>query len=147
EIDGGRGDVVADGEQREDRFHRTGGAKEVSDGGFGGAHHHVGGRIAQKAGDGAQLDLVAERRRGAVGVDVVDIGGGNAGALDGGGHGAEAAIAVLGRGGDVMGIARKAVADHFAVDFRAARPGVFVFFKDDDAGALAHDETVAILVI
>ena len=32
------------------------------------------GGVADQALDGLQLDLVAERRRGAVGIDVVDIG-------------------------------------------------------------------------
>ena len=58
-----------------------------------------------------------------------------------------AAIAVLGGRGDVIGVARQAVADHFGVDLRAARLGVLVFLEHDDAGALAHDEAVAVLVI
>ena len=62
-------------------------------------------------------------------------------------HGAEAAIAVFRRRGDVIGVARQAIALHFAIDLRAARLGVFVLFQHHDAGALAHDEAVAVLVI
>jgi hypothetical protein len=51
------------------------------------------------------------------------------------------------RRGDVIGIARQAIADHFGIDLRAARLGMLVFFQHDDARALAHDEAVAVLVI
>ena len=62
-------------------------------------------------------------------------------------HAAERAVAVLGRRGDVIGVARQAVADHFGIDLGAARLGVLVLLEHDDAGALAHDEAVAVLVV
>ena len=46
-----------------------------------------------------------------------------------------------------IGVAGQAVADHLGVDARAARLGVLEVFQHDDAGALAHDEAVAILVV
>ena len=51
------------------------------------------------------------------------------------------------RRGDVIGVARQAVADHLGIDFRAARLGVLIFLEHDDARALAHDEAVAVLVV
>ena len=71
----------------------------------------------------------------------------NPGALDRRGHATERAVAVGGRRRDVIGVARHAVADQLGIDLGAARLGVLVFFQHDDAGALAHDETVAVLVI
>ena len=62
-------------------------------------------------------------------------------------HAAVGAVAVLRRRGDVVGVARQAVADHLGIDVRAPRLGVLEFFQHDDAGALAHDEAVAILVV
>ena len=62
-------------------------------------------------------------------------------------HGAETAVAVVGRSGDVEGVACKAVAHHFGVDVRAAGLGVFQFLEHQGAGALAHDEAVAVLVV
>ena len=62
-------------------------------------------------------------------------------------HGAEAAIAVFRRRGDVIGVARQAIAFHFAIDLRAARLGMLVLFEHHDAGALAHHEAVAVLVV
>jgi hypothetical protein len=46
----------------------------MADGGLRRRHGGLARRLAEQALDGAQLDLVAERRRGAVGVDVVDVG-------------------------------------------------------------------------
>src|SRR5690606_13095307 len=45
------------------------------------------------------------------------------------------------------GVARHAVADDLAVDFRAARLGALVVLEHHDTRALAHDEAVAVLVI
>ena len=65
------------------------------------------GGIAEQALDGAELDLVAHGRRSAVGVDVVDLAGVDAGSLQGGAHAPERAVAILGRGRDVIGVARR----------------------------------------
>jgi hypothetical protein len=48
---------------------------------------------------------------------------------------------------DVIGVARHAVADHLAIDLGAALLGALIFLQHDNAGALAHDEAVAILVV
>ncbi len=51
------------------------------------------------------------------------------------------------RRGDVIGVARQAVADHLGIDLRAARLGVLIFLEHHHARALAHDEAVAVLVV
>ena len=61
-------------------------------------------------------------------------------------HGAEGAVAVLRRRGDVMGVARHAVADDLGIDLGAALLGMLEFLEHQHAGALAHDEAVAVLV-
>ena len=70
---GGR-DLVAQGQDREGGLDRAGGAQQMADGALGRAHRRLAGGLAEQPLDRAQLDLVAERRRGAVGVDVVDVG-------------------------------------------------------------------------
>src|SRR3989304_3348871 len=70
EVDGGRGDPVADRQDREDRLDRAGGAEQMADAGFGRRHGNLAGGIADQALHRAELDLVAERRRGAVRIDV-----------------------------------------------------------------------------
>ena len=62
-------------------------------------------------------------------------------------HAAEAAIAVRRGRGDVIGVAGQAVADDLGIDLRAARLGVLIFLEHHDAGALAHHEAVAVLVV
>ena len=47
----------------------------------------------------------------------------------------------------MVGVAGQAVADHFGVDLGAARLGVLQLLQHDDAGALAHHEAVAVLVV
>ena len=103
--------------------------------------------IAEQPLDGAELDLVAHGRRGAVRVDVVDLAGVDAGALQGGPHAPERAVAILGRGSDVIGVAGEAVADDLTVDACAACLGVLERLEHDDAGAFTHDEAIAVLVV
>ena len=50
------------------------------------------------------------------------------------------------RGGDVVGVGRVADAEHLGVDACAALASVFEFLQDEDAGSLAQDEAVAVLV-
>src|ERR1051326_4585653 len=97
EIDGRWRHVVADGENREDCLDRAGSAEQMPDRRLGRRHRDLAGRIANDALDRTELDLVAEGRRGAVRVDVVDLGRGNLGALERHAHAAERAVAVLGR--------------------------------------------------
>src|SRR5262249_47410797 len=96
--------------------------------------------------DGAQLDLVAQRRRGSMRVDVVDILGVAAGPLERGAHGALRSAPVRCRRGDVIGIAREAIADDLGIDLGATPLGVLELLQDDDARTLAHDEAVAVAV-
>ena len=63
------------------------------------------GGIADQPLHRAEFDLVAKRGRGAMRIDVVDVAGGDAGALDRGVHAAKCAIAVRRRRGDVIGVA------------------------------------------
>ena len=81
QIDRRRRDPVAHGEDREDRLDRAGRAEQMPDRGLGRRHADVRGGIADQPLHGAELDLVAERRRGAVRVDVVDLRRRDAGAL------------------------------------------------------------------
>ena len=80
-------------------------------------------------------------------IDIVDIGGIDAGALHRRHHAAIGPVAVLGRRGDVEGVARQAVADDLGIDPGAPRLGVLELFEHHDARALAHHEAVAVAVI
>src|SRR5699024_9331904 len=84
--------------------------------------------------------------RGAVGVDVVHIGGGQTCLGEGQLHGLGSGLSG-GRGaGDVVGVAGGAVADDLGVDLGAPGFGVLQLFQNEDAGAFTHDKAVPLLV-
>ena len=119
----------------------------MADAGFGRGHRDAAGGIADHALHRAELDLVAERRRGAVRVDIVDVTYRNSGAFDRHAHAAERAVAVRRRCGNMVGIARQPVAGQLGIDPSAARLGMVERFQHHRAGALAHHEAVAVLVV
>ena len=81
-----------------------------------------------------------------MGIDIIDVGWFDAGALHRGNHAAIGAVPVGGCG-DVEGIAGQSVSDDFRIDFRAARLGMLELFEHHHAGPLAHDETVAVAIV
>src|SRR5690606_30101982 len=92
--------------------------------------------------DHPQLDDVAHRRGGAVGVDVGD------GRAHGGQGGLHAAHGAFAAGGDHVGAIRGgAVAGDLGVDLRAARPGVLELLEHHHAAAAGDDEAVAVGVV
>ena len=82
-----------------------------------------------------------------MGIDVVDVTRGDAGATDRRAHAAQRAIAVRRRRGDVIGVARQPVTNQFRIDLGPARLCMFERFQHHDAGSFAHHEAVAIFVI
>ena len=89
------------------------------------------------------LALVAERRRGPVGVDQVDLVGRHAAALEGHLHRPGRPDAGVDRLDHVPAVGGRAVADDLGVDLRAARLGQLEVLEEQRAGALAQDEPVA----
>jgi len=77
-----------------------------------------------------------------MGVHVVDLVGVDLAPLQCGLHGANRAVAVLGRGRDVIGITRKAIADDFGIDLGATLLGMLVLLEHDTAGAFPHHKSV-----
>ena len=77
----GRRDPVAQGEDGRDGLDGAGGAEQVPDRRLGRGHGDLPRAVAERQLDRLRLRAVVERRRGAVGVDVVDVGGRDAGAL------------------------------------------------------------------
>ena len=147
EVDRRRRDLVADRQRPEDRLDRPGRPEQVPGRGLGRGHRHLPRRVAEQPRHRAELDLVADRRRGAVRVHVVDRVGRELRVLQRRLHRPEAAVAVRRGRGDVVGVARQPVADDLGVDLRAARPRVLELLEHDDAGPLAHHEAVAVLVV
>ena len=90
----GGGHAVPDGEDRENRFHGTGRAKQVSDRRLGRRHGQAGRMFSRQARYGAQFDFVTERCRRAMCVDIVDIGRRDIGAFQRGFHAAIGTVAI-----------------------------------------------------
>ena len=116
--------------------------------GFGGADKQpVFSVVAENGLDGLDFADVAQRSGGAVRVDVVDFFRLHSRVFQSHLHAAGSAAAFRVRGGKVVGVRGDAVADEFPVNFCAALLGVFQRFQNDNAGAFAHDEAVAVHVV
>ncbi len=73
QIERRRGHAVAHRQDREHRLHRAGRAEQMPGRRFGGRHRQALGVLAEQPLHRLQLQIVAERRRGAVRVDVLDV--------------------------------------------------------------------------
>ena len=82
-VDGGRQDTGPEREGQGDGFDGAGGADEVADHRFDGGEGQAAGVFAEHSFDGLCLHDVVEARAGAVGVDVIDIVGIDAGFAQG----------------------------------------------------------------
>src|SRR5215469_1865524 len=102
--------------------------------------------FAEQPLDGAQLDLVAERGRGAVGVDVINLVWRKTRTPQGIAHRSIGAFAVFRGSGQMIGVGRHSVADNLGVDLGATPPCMPVLLENEDPGPLAHHKTVAFSV-
>ena len=140
-------DALFQGHQGRHDLDAASGTQEMPHHRLGGMDHQARLRVFAKAAfDGLGLAGIAQRRRGAVGVDELDLLGIHTRLLQGHAHGAVTAVAVGQRSRDVVGIGTLPKAGQFAVDLGAARLGVLQFFQHHHASAFAHDEAVASLV-
>ena len=106
----------------------------------------IGGHVvAEHLADRLDLLDVADRRRGGVRVDVVDLA--DALAVEPSAPCACSAPRLRRTAHHVEAVGRRAVADDLAIDLGAARLGVLEFLEHQDAGAAGDDEAVAVLVV
>ena len=105
------------------------------------------GVFAQSDLDHPGLDLVTQRCRSSVGIDVIDFVGLYLRPLPIAAVMARAWMSPAGFGSaDVVGVGAHAVAADLGVDPGAARTGPLHLLKNQDSRALAHDEAVAVAV-
>ena len=130
-------------EHGRDGLDTAGGAEQVPGHRLGGRHGQLPRVLAEDPLDGERLELVVVGRRGAVRVDVVDVGGREARVLQRAGHRARGAVALgIGRR-HVMRVARHPVPHDLAVDPGVAPARVLERLQHEDAPALAAHEAVA----
>ena len=113
---------------------------------LGGAEHQLARLLAEHRLDRLGLGDVALLGRGAVGVDVAHVLGIDLAVRQAGAHRPLGALAVLGRRGDVVGVAARAVAQHLAQDPGAPPLGVLQALEHHDRAAVAQHEAVAVPV-
>ncbi len=143
EIDRGRDRLGLDRLDADHALDAASRTEQVSGHGLGGADRKRFRTLSKNALDGEGLELVVVGRRGAVGVDVINLFRRDARGANRAGHGHAEPLA-LGIGhGDVVGVSRGRVTRDFGVNARAAFLGMREGFEDQHAGTLAHDEAVA----
>ena len=131
---------------RGDQLDAAGGAEQVADHALGAADGELVGVLAEDLLDGLGLGHVAQSVLVPWALMYSMSSGLMRASLQGQLHGLGGAAALGMRGGDVVGVGGAAVAEQFGIDAGAALLGVLEFFEDEDAGALAQDEAVAVLV-
>ena len=82
-----------------------------------------------------------------MGIDVVDLPRGNAGAFDCRVHTAQRPRAILGWRSDVISVSRESIADDLGINFRAPAFGVLIRFEHNNSGTFAHHEAVTIAIV
>ncbi len=142
----GGDDAFADGLNADDCFEGAGGAEGVAGAAFCGADEWGVLEVGEDGADGAGFHGVIVAGACAVGIDVVNVVGGESGALDGVAHGA-CGLAAFGVGcGDVMGVAGDAETAEVSEGGDAAFFCVWDAFENEDAGAFADGDAGAIFV-
>src|SRR5688500_10871011 len=108
-VDDGWDDASLDRLDGDDGVDAAGGAQAVADHALGGADGEAVGVLAKGALDGGGLGAVVVAGAGAVGVEVVQLAGLQGGLGEGLGHAADGALAVVGWGGEGVGVGGGAV--------------------------------------
>mmetsp|Transcript_467 Transcript_467/g.1255 ORF Transcript_467/g.1255 Transcript_467/m.1255 type:complete len:390 (-) Transcript_467:1049-2218(-) len=136
--------TIAQRKHSEERLDGTGGAQQVPRRALGRGHcqaRHV--RPTEHPKDGALLHLVTERCRCCMSIDVGHVVHTDARALESARHGQRRARAVRRGLGDVVRVARHAVAPDFCNHGRPPRARMPQLFQHERARAVAHHKAVA----
>src|SRR5258708_11542294 len=96
--------------------------------------------------NGVRFERVADGRRGAVGVEVADDAGIELRIAQRVAHDAEPSFVLGGGLRHVIRVRGHTVANYFRQDGSAAAASMLEFFENQDAGAFAHHEAIAVLV-
>ena len=114
---------------REHGLHAARRAQQVPGHGFGRTDRNLRRVRAQAALHRGGLGEIPQRRRSAMGVDVIHLVGVKPRVAQRAVHAARRAFAILARSRHVERVSAHAVAGELGVNFRAASPGMLVLFK------------------
>ena len=143
-VDGRRQFLIAQSQHAYASFEPAGATKQVSRHRFRGTYRQFLDVLTEYALECESLDRIAQRRRGAMRVDVADLPGFDPGITQRRAHHAVSAIAVFGRLRDVIGVAGHSVADDLAQDGSIALLRTFERLQNQNASALANDKAIAL---
>ena len=129
-----------------DKLHASGSSQKVANHRFGGINLHLVGVVAQSQLDGLGLKQVVVMGAGAVSVYIVDILRSGSRVFNRYFHGFGRTAAILRRGGNVVGVAGRAVSHQLRQDFGSSGFGVLQGLQDYNTGTLSHDKTVSLLI-
>jgi hypothetical protein len=99
--------------------------------------------VTENRFDRLRLVQVVRGRRGAMRIDVLDVGQAQAGVLHRAAHRPLRALAVWRRRREVVGVAGRSEADDLPVHARAAALRVLELLEDEDRSPFPHHEAVA----
>ena len=132
------------GQHREHRLDTPGATEQMACHRFGGIDHNPAGVIAQRQLNGVGLIDITERRGRAVGIDVVDLVGVDAGIDQRGGHGTARSVDVGRR--HVVGIGAHTKTGELGVNLGATRLGMLILLEHQHTGTFTKHKAVTVLV-
>ena len=133
-------------QNREGGLEAAGSTQRMSGHGLGGTHRQFVGMVTEHGFHRQGLTPVIERRGGAMSVDVIDLVRVQAGIAQGRSHAAGRTLAILGRGGDVVGVTGLSIADDLGVNGGAPLACGFQFLEHEHARTLGDDKSVPIAI-
>src|SRR5487761_1041575 len=143
QVDRGREQPTVQGQHAGRGLDRAGRAEQVAVHGLGGADGELLRVLAEHCLDRLGLGYIAELGRGSVRVDIVHVGQLDPALLERPAHGADRALALGVRRGEVVHVGAGAISCELGQDLGPTPLGVLHIFKHEHHRALAHHEPVA----
>jgi hypothetical protein len=145
EIESRRSDLVAKRKHRENRFQAASGSQQMPGGRFCRADRDS--SIPAEDGlDRCEFAAVSNRRRGGMGIQVLDIAWRDASLLQRQLHRAGSTFAIFGSRCHVVGVGRRAVSDDLGDRSGLSGQGMLQFLDHENSSTLTHDKAIAVAV-
>ena len=141
-----RDDAVPDRIDTGDHLNGPGRGDQVTHHALCRTHRDLVGPLTEDRPDGQRLHTVVDLGRGAVCVDVIDLGRDDPGIVEGIFHAGNRPASLLVTVGQTEGVGTAAVADDLGVYSCVPGPGVLELLENEHPGTLPEDETVPALV-
>lgn len=145
-VDGRRNRPTRDGEQGNHRFEGARSAQQMASHGLGGAEHQALRVLPEHGFDRERLRNIAERRGGAVRVDVPDVARVDLPVFQAGHHRSPRPVAIRARSRDVVRVGTHAVPDHLAQNRGTPAGRMLQTLEDERRTSVGQHEPIPLLV-